>query len=75
MFFISDRSNSPSEGSEGTGDDTIAILKKQRKRRSMKKGRTPGSSEGSRGAFSPQYSDDNFPGSPHGKFIYKTFQT
>ncbi|XP_071121555.1 rho GTPase-activating protein 190-like isoform X18 [Mytilus edulis] len=61
-----DRSNSPSEGSEGTGDDTIAILKKQRKRRSMKKGRSPGSSEGSRGAFSPQYSDDNFPGSPHG---------
>ncbi|CAC5425490.1 ARHGAP5 [Mytilus coruscus] len=59
-------SNSPSEGSEGTGDDTIAILKKQRKRRSMKKGRSPGSSEGSRGAFSPQYSDDNFPGSPHG---------
>lgn len=72
MFLISDRSNSPSEGSEGTGDDTIAILKKQRKRRSMKKGRSPGSSEGSRGAFSPQYSDDNFPGSPHGKFIYKT---
>lgn len=71
MFLISDRSNSPSEGSEGTGDDTIAILKKQRKRRSMKKGRSPGSSEGSRGAFSPQYSDDNFPGSPHGKFIYK----
>ena len=56
-----DRSNSPSEGSEGTGDDNRPIIK-HRKRRS-KKGRSPG--ESSRGAFS-HYSDDNFAGSPPG---------
>ena len=67
MVRISDRSNSPSEGSEGTGDDTRAIIK-PRKRRSLKtkKGRSPGGSESSRGAFSPQYTDEDFAGSPPG---------
>ncbi|XP_033752621.1 rho GTPase-activating protein 5-like [Pecten maximus] len=57
-------SNSPSDGSEGTGDE-LQLVRKEKKPLKIKKRRPPGGSESSGQAFSPQLSDsDNLAGSP-----------
>ncbi|XP_021360015.1 uncharacterized protein LOC110454688, partial [Mizuhopecten yessoensis] len=59
-----ERSNSPSDGSEGTGDE-LQLVRKEKKPLKIKKRRPPGGSESSGQAFSPQLSDsDNLAGSP-----------
>lgn len=66
-FDISERSNSPSEGSEGTSDEVQLVPKgKKRSFRKKAKWRSHGSESSSHGTFSPQLSDENLLGSPTG---------